>query len=378
VRFVIVLTVWSCVDAKGEHINTMVGRRTVIAASLVNALLRMAPPGLAKSGRRSFDPQTDSCSLDPDGTAHITRVVPVPGTISSEAQKFISRPGPSGPPPSIAEQRAHTDAFRMGRAAEARRLYPVRISGKNIGGVRCDVISPINPPSAKQARVLINVHGGGFVTDSGSLVEGIPIAHLTQTTVVSVYYRLAPEHPFPAAVDDTVAVHRELLKTYKPQSMGLFGTSAGAILTGEVAVALRHQGLPLPAALGIFSGTGDMSQPGDSRALYTIWGFSGYLKPPSRRRVLDPYVGNHNPKDPVLSPVYADLRGFPPALFITSTRDLLLSGTSILHRAYLRAGVHAELVCFEALPHAFWYDYHLPETKEALNIMANFFDERLA
>ncbi|MGH9447653.1 MAG: alpha/beta hydrolase fold domain-containing protein, partial [Terriglobia bacterium] len=90
----------------------------------------------------------------------------------------------------------------------------------------------------------------------------------------------------------------------------------------------RRAGLSLPAALGIFSGTGDMSQPGDSRALYTIWGFSGYLKPPSNRTRHDPYIGAHDPKDPVLSPVYADLRGFPPALFVTATRDLLLSAWS--------------------------------------------------
>jgi monoterpene epsilon-lactone hydrolase len=353
------------------------GRRTAIAAAVTEALLSLLPSGCARHEPVSSAPQSDTCKVDPDGTAHVTRVVPVPGTISPEAQKFISRPGPSGPPPSLAQQRAHTDAFRMGRAAEARRLFPVNVRGEMIGGVRCDVITPLKVPESKQHHVLINVHGGGFVTDSGSLVEGIPIAYLTQTTVVSVYYRLAPEHPFPAAVDDTVAVYRDLLKTYKPQNMGLFGTSAGAILTPEVAVALKHRGLPLPAALGVFSGTGDMSQPGDSRALYTIWGFSGFLRAPSKKPRHDPYVGSHDPKDPVLSPVYADLRGFPSALFISSTRDLLLSGTSILHRAFLRAGAEAEIVVFEALPHAFWYDYHLPETTEALNIMANFFGRRV-
>ena len=79
----------------------------------------------------------------------------------------------------------------------------------------------------------------------------------------------------------------------------------------------------------------------------------------------------------MLAPIYADLKGFPPTLLVTSTRDLLLSGTSDLHRAFLRAGVDAELVVFEALPHAFWYDYQLPETKEALDIMARFFDKKL-
>jgi monoterpene epsilon-lactone hydrolase len=349
----------------------------ILSAYTISALTVICCSPASRRNSSSTVPQADACFVDPNGTAHVTRVVPVPGTISPEAQKFISRPAPSGPEPSLAVQRAHTDQFRISRAAEARKLFPVNVEKKIIGGVRCDVITPLQIPAEKRSRVLINVHGGGFVTDSGSLVEGIPIANLTQTTVVSVYYRLAPEYPFPAAVDDTVAVYKELLKNHKPRDMGLFGTSAGAILTGEAAVALRQRGLPLPAALGIFSGTGDMSQAGDTQALYTIWGFSGWLQPPSQGPHDSAYIGNHDPKDPVLSPVYADLHGFPPALFISSTRDLLLSGTSTLHRAFLRAGDDAQLVVFEALPHAFWYDYHLPETKEALQIMGKFFDEKL-
>ncbi len=341
------------------------------------ALLVLLPAILAQQNPPTPAPQADTSTVDPDGTARVTRVVPVPGTISPEAQKFISRPGPTGPEPSLTERRTGTDKFRTGRSAEARQLYPVNIEEKSIGGVRCDLITPLSVGAEKQNRVLINVHGGGFVSDSGSLIEGIPIANLTHTTVVSVYYRLAPEHPFPASVDDTLAVYKELLKTHAASNMGLFGTSAGAILTAEVAVRLRRDGIPLPAALGIFSGTGDLSQPADSEALYTIWGFGGTLVPPSKGPLIKDYVGTNDPKDPTLSPIYADLRRFPPTLFITSTRDLLLSGTSNLHRAFLRAGVEGQLVVFEALPHAFWYDFHLPETKEALDIMARFFNEKL-
>jgi acetyl esterase/lipase len=242
-------------------------------------------------------PQADTCTVDPDGTEHVTRVVPVPGTISQEAQTYISRPRPSGPEPPLAERRASTDKFRIGRAEEARKLYPVKVEGRTIAGVRCDVITPLTISAQKRNRVLINVHGGGFVSDSGSLVEGIPIANLTGTTVVSVYYRLAPEYPFPAAVEDTVAVYRELLKRYKPEETGLFGTSAGAILTAEVAVALRQRGLPLPAALGIFSGSGDLSQAADSEALYTIHGFTGHLTPPSKGPRDTSYIGRTNPRD---------------------------------------------------------------------------------
>jgi monoterpene epsilon-lactone hydrolase len=313
--------------------------------------------------------------IDADGTAHITRVIPLPSTVSPEARKLLSRPIPR-PRATLAERRAATDTFRVGRAEQARQLYPVKIEPLTIAGVRTDVITPLSIPAGKRNRVLINVHGGGFVTDSGSLVEGIPIANLTQTKVVSVYYRLAPEHPFPAAVEDTVAVYRELLKTYKPQHIGLFGTSAGAILTAEVAVRLRQLGLPLPAALGVFSGTGDLGRTGESEALFTLAGFGG-APHASRQQGPSPYLGPHDRKDPVASPIYADLKGFPPTLLVTSTRDILLSGTTILHRALLGAGVDAELVVFEALPHAFWYNYELPETKEALAIMAGFFNRRL-
>jgi epsilon-lactone hydrolase len=91
----------------------------------------------------------------------------------------------------------------------------------------------------------------------------------------------------------------------------------------------------------------------------------------------DQYVGKTDRKDPVLSPLFADLHGMPPSLLVTSTRDILMSDTTALHRAMLGAGVDAQLVVFEALPHAFWYHFQLPETKEALELMAKFFDEKV-
>jgi acetyl esterase/lipase len=209
------------------------------------------------------------------------------------------------------------------------------------------------------------------------MTETIPIANLTQTKVVAVMYRLAPEHPFPAAVDDTVAVYKELLKTYEPRNIGLYGTSAGAVLTAEVAVRLRQLGLPLPAALGAISAFGDFSKMGDSRAMYGLRGLSGHLDPPGKGGPEADYMGTADPRDPVLSPVFADLHGMPPILLITGGRDMMLSGTTILHRAYLRAGVDASLVVFEALPHGFWDDPSLPECAEAHRMMAEFFDRKL-
>ncbi|HTZ84110.1 MAG TPA: alpha/beta hydrolase fold domain-containing protein, partial [Candidatus Acidoferrales bacterium] len=195
-------------------------------------------------------PQKDSATFDADGTAHITRVVPMPATISPEAQKWLeSLTQQKSGHETLAERRAHLEAWLKVGSAEARKHYPVNIEQTTTAGVRTDIITPLEMPEANRGRVLINLHGGGFNGDSGSLIEGDPIANLTKTKVVSVYYRLAPEHPFPAAVDDTVAVYKELLKTYKPHSIGIFGTSAGAILTAEVAVELKKLGLPEPAAL---------------------------------------------------------------------------------------------------------------------------------
>jgi acetyl esterase/lipase len=176
-----------------------------------------------------------------------------------------------------------------------------------------------------------------------------------------------------------VAVYQELLKDHKPQNIGIFGTSAGGILTAEVAVKLKQSGLPMPAALGMFSILADFSQPGDSQNFFTLNGLPGILEPveaskPHPRE----YAPNTDPKDPVLSPIFADLHGMPPTLLITSTRDLLLSNTTIFHRALLRAGNDAQLVVYESLPHAFWYHFQLPETREALDLMAKFFDQRIA
>lgn len=333
---------------------------------------------LARQSESPKTPQSDTSFIDPDGTAHVTRVVPVPTTISPEAQQTLRRQiSDVATPESLAERRSKTDAWQSRAGDQARSLYPVKIASDTIAGVPVKIITPLSIPANKTMRVLINLHGGGFNSDSGSLTESIPVANLTQTKVVAVLYRLAPEHPFPAAVEDAVEVYKELLKIYRPQNIGIYGTSAGAILTGEVAVKLRRIGEPLPAALGIFSGMGDFTHEGDSQAIYALNGFSGPLSPPSKEPSNEAYVASTDRKDPVLSPLYADVKGFPPTLFVTSTRDLLLSGTTILHRAFLRAGVDAQLVVFEALPHAFWNDTRLPESREMHQLTAAFFNRHL-
>jgi epsilon-lactone hydrolase len=346
--------------------------------SLLCVLLPMAFYFACKRPPGTFDAR-DSATFDSDGTAHITRVVPVPSTVSPEAQKWLASltlPGNSSE--TLAQRRAGLDEWRKRDAAEARRLYPVNVQETTIAGVRTDIITPLDAWQANRGRVLISLHGGGFNADSGSLIEGVPISNLAKIKVVSVYYRLAPENPFPAAVEDVIAVYKELLKTYSPGNIGIFGTSAGATLTAEVTAQLKQSGILLPGALGMFSTHPDYSRVTDSLQLFGLDGFPGAIGPSNPNHPSDDlYVGHTNRKDPVLSPLFSDLRSWPPSLLVTGTRDLLLSDTVRFHLALLREGNDAQLVVFDALPHAFWYHFQLPETKQALAIMARFFDDKL-
>jgi epsilon-lactone hydrolase len=342
---------------------TFLGGAILLSAAVPPCLF--AQEGRAEAAQAV--PTTDTAVLDPDGTAHIARVLPLPKTVSPEAQALLAKganwaPGPNSP-----------ETPKL--IAKARELYPGKDEAQTIAGVKVRVFMPATVEAAKRDRVLINLHGGGFNVDASSFLESIPIANLTGTKVISVYYRLAPEAPFPAAVDDVVAVYKEVLKTYKPSKIAIYGTSAGAALTAQVAVRLKHDGLPEPGALGFFTGNTDFTRAGDSQSFYAVPGLVG------ARPVADeadrPYMKGVDPSNPLASPIFADLKGLPPTLCIAGTRDLFLSSTSNFHRALLRAGVVTDLVVFDSMSHAFWFEIGTPESKEALDTMAKFFNYHL-
>jgi acetyl esterase/lipase len=350
----------------------------VLFLAAIPALVAQEKPAPPRPTTAAEAPARDTSYVDENGTAHVTRVVSIPEDLSPEAKAALSRREPDqGPPQSLAERRKMTDAYTAGAKVAWTKICPNAMTEQTIAGVPVHIVVPDGMPDANKDKVLLNLHGGGFNSDSGSYTESIPIASFAKMKVVAVLYRLAPEYPFPAAVDDSIAVYKELLKSYKPQHIVIYGTSAGAILTSEVAVKIKQLGLPQPAALGIFSGMGDFGRVGDSISMYALRGLSGHLDPPEPGAHDPFYVASTDVKDPVLSPIYADLRGLPPTLFVTSGRDLLLSGTANLHRAFLHAGVDAQLIVFDALPHAFWYDPHMPEAIEANHMMADFFVRNL-
>ncbi|HEX3985398.1 MAG TPA: alpha/beta hydrolase fold domain-containing protein [Acidobacteriaceae bacterium] len=346
--------------------------------ALVASLTLLCASAFAQQGTTAAQaPNSDTSYIDAHGAAHITRVIPIPPDLSPQAKTMLARPmSDAAMSQTLAQRRHATDVWQNHAGDVSTQLYPVHRSESTIAGVHVRIITPL--ANMDPDHVLLNIHGGGFNSDSGSWTETIPMANLTRMKVVAVLYRLAPEHPFPAGLDDVIAVYKELLKTYPPAHIAIYGTSAGAILTPEVAVKLRQLHLPLPGALGIFSGMGDFSRVGDSIAMYALNGLSGHLDPPQPNVHASEYVGSTDLHDPVLSPLFADLRNMPPTLFITSGRDILLSGTTILQRAFLRAGNdNTQLVVFEGLPHAFWNDANLPESKEADHLMAHFFLQHL-
>ncbi len=323
--------------------------------------------------------------VDENGTVTLGKVeIPVPTSVSSEAQTYLSQdpwadaPMPDEPVPMWYTREA-TDQVFQNLNAFAEQMYPVKVKEITIAGVRCHRITPDSIPEKNKGRVLINLHGGGFVIGSGCLVEAIPVAHLAQIEVIVVDYRLAPEHPYPAALDDVVAVYTSVLEDSSPSQVAIYGNSAGGFLTGQALARFQRDDLPMPACAGILSAGGNLENFGDTRQIFTLSGFYGNHGFPLDHEMSEvkAYLGGANADDPVLAPERSDLANFPPMLFITGTRDSLLSATSNFHRALLRAGREAELVVFDAMPHGHFYALHLPESRETFDLLVNFLQSGL-
>lgn len=311
--------------------------------------------------------------------------VPVPRTVSAEARAFLATPPWTEPPDPDAQRlpmwalRDFVDAQMKMLDDAALQYYTVDIEQIEIAGVRCHLVKPKEIPAENQDLRLMNLHGGGFVMGGGALIEAIPIAHEAKVPVIVVDYRLAPEHPFPAGVDDAVAVYRAMLAHHRSDQIGIYGSSAGGFLTGQTVMRLEREGLPLPACCGVFTAGGDLSDLGDTANIFTLMGFWGDKVLPVDHEISEirAYLNGADAGDPLVSPMRGDLSRFPATLLVSGTRDAVLSATVSFHRALRRAGAEADLFVFEAMPHAHWYSFHLPEAQEAIAIMSTFFLQKL-
>jgi monoterpene epsilon-lactone hydrolase len=278
---------------------------------------------------------------------------------------------------------AHTAAPRL---KNAKTRYAVHIEEKVFGGVRTDVVVPSKGVAPhNDDRVLINLHGGGFRAGAGmgGLVESIPIAATAQIKVVSVDYRMSPEYQHPAATEDVARVYTKLLERYRPECIGIYGCSAGGVLSAMVAAWLASQGLPRPGALGLLCACAEASL-GGGDSIFVATAAQGRAPPPplpNPPTVFAPvaYIGNADRSDPHLFPAMADavLAAFPPTLVITGSRDFEMSAATYTHRRLLAAGVAAELIVWDGLGHGFFYDVDLPESWECFDSVSRFFQARL-
>ncbi|QNA85388.1 alpha/beta hydrolase [Sphingomonas sp. So64.6b] len=282
----------------------------------------------------------------------------------------------------LARQRAFYQTWNDNRLKEMHRRFATVETHRTIGGVGVDVVVPkAGVPTRNARRVLINVHGGAFMwgAGSGALVEAIPVAATMGIKVVTVDYRLTPEHRYPAASEDVVAVYRELLKTYAPQNIAIYGCSAGGVITAQSVAWIRKQHLPRPGAIGTFCGTG-ASYSGDSAFLAGPITGGAPLPVTSLPDTLPTaYMAGVAASDPVAYPLGSDdeIKAFPPTLMLAGGRDFAVSALTLAHRRLARAGVPSELFLFDGLPHAFFMWPDMPESTEAFEIMARFFDAHL-
>src|SRR5262249_17779927 len=315
------------------------------------------------------------------------RDVPPPDTVSAAMRAVIA--GPLQPTwnlhPKDAQEWKAFVAQRAGPVLAAlpalRERLRVTVTPTVIGGVNAFVVTPESVAAANRVRLLAPVHGAGyglFPGESGTR-EAILMAGYGRMKVISIDYRMPPDAPYPAAIDDAMAVWREVVKSNDPKKLAIFGTSTRGGMTRAMGPRAQAEGLRLPAATAPGTPWSDMTKTGDSYFANemldnVLVSNDGWLGEAAKL-----YAAGHDLKDPQLSPVYGDYAGFPPSILTTGTRDLFLSNTVRVHRKMRAAGVEAELVVFEGQSHAqYAADPWAPETKEHFEELARFFDKHLA
>jgi len=315
------------------------------------------------------------------------RSIPVPETVSPQMQKLIGAPlTPTWNviPKTAEEWKAQVNAgyeATMKSLPALREALGVKVEPITLDGVKAYMVTPSSIPPQNRNRLLVHVHGGCFVSFPGEsgTAEAVYMAGIGGFRVISVDYRMPPDHPYPAALDDAITAWKAATRMAAPKNMAIFGSSAGGNLTLAMVLRAKQEKLPLPAAIAPGTPMSDLTNAGDSFRTNAM--LDNVLVAPGancdQRAAL--YSAGRDPKDPLLSPVYGDMRGFPPAILTTGTRDLLLSSTVRVHRKLRQAGVEAVLQVYEGQSHAHYYrDVNAPETREAFGEIAQFFDRHLA
>jgi epsilon-lactone hydrolase len=328
--------------------------------------------------------------VDDDGTVHVpAHVVPPSPFLSPEGRAYLRdhlKPDPAlfrgsadnGVPPLIA-----------GYLKRQREIFAVDRRETTIGGVHAYDYVPREGISARNARrVLINLHGGGFMGcwPGCAELESIPVAGIGRIRVISLDYRQGPMHTHPAASQDVAAAYRELLKTYRPENIGIYGCSAGGMLTGMSLAWFQKEKLPRPGAAGVLCAGLSLEGNGfGGDSAYTALPLGEGRSAPrsvgagALGTAMMPYFAGASATDPLVAPATSMdvLARFPPTLIISSTRGFDLSAASHTHRLLVNAGVEADLHVWEGMFHGFFYNVDVPESREVFDVTVRFFDRHL-
>jgi monoterpene epsilon-lactone hydrolase len=331
--------------------------------------------------------QSPQVTVEANGTVLVpSESVPLSSFLTPAGKSYMTQHLQQMQQPHLIEQVQGVPRFMQPFLKRDNALFAVSRADEQIGGVHVYVYVPKSGISLKNSRrVLINLHGGGF---SGcwpgcAELESIPVSALMKIKVVTVDYREGPKYKFPAASQDVASVYRELLKTYDAKEIGIYGCSAGGMLTAESEAWFQAHSLPSPGAIGIYcAGAGGfggdslyMASPtGEARMPSAVFG-----RAPDKGVPQLGYFDGTTRNDPLVTPLDSPeiLARFPPTLIITADRDIAMSDAIYTHEQLVKQGVDAELHVWEGLFHGFFYNADVPESRDAFNVMIHFFDRHL-
>jgi acetyl esterase/lipase len=364
--------------------------RFLWAVAVVNAL----GLGTATSFANDEESASQVRSHVQDHTVHVSEFdLPLSGFLSAETRATLKRQtkevektlqlcpfdiAHASEKDIVAVRQCADKYYYPGVIAKYRARYKVNVQAQSIAGVPTEIISPVDGVTvANKGRVLINLHGGGFIWGArwGGQIESIPIATVGKIKVVSVDYRMAPEYRFPAATEDVAAVYTALLKDYQPKNIGIYGCSAGGVLTAESVSWFEKHGLPAPGAIGMFGAGAFLSNDNDSTHFADAIAGSHWTVPEKLS-----YFRGVDPRNPLAYPGVAPevMARFPDSLLITSTRDTQMSPVVVTHTRLVSLGVKADLHVWEGLGHCFFFEPDFPESREVYEVVARFFDKQLS
>lgn len=350
---------------------------------LFSALFCPALPLCAQSA-------TPPVKVDADGTVHVPAMaVPISPFLSLEGQGYLVDHLHNVQNPALLVQDSGIPPLLEPFLARQRELFPVTRQDSTIGGVHAYVYEPaagIAPEN--RDKVLINLHGGGFngCWSACAELESIPIAALGRIKVISLDYRQAPDHRFPAASEDVAAAYAELLQTYRPENIGIFGCSAGGMLTAMAVAWFQLHDLPRPGAIGVLCAGAAPTGPafGGDATHFTLPLGEARVLPPAITLDTTPGIGSDylagtDPNDPLIAPAVdpAVLAQFPPTLIVSSTRGFDLSNAVYTHMQLAKLDVPAELYVWEGMFHGFFYNPDVPESRECYDLIVRFFNKWL-